>query len=54
MDSALRRLKITVKKKTLFHPKADPEQRQQYLKKRDELKKHHPIIYLDESGFRSH
>ena len=43
------------KKKTLKHPKADEQKRQQFLEAlNNNLSEHKPIIYLDESGFKSH
>lgn len=36
------------------HPKAKTELREQYLKDLNRLRYQHPIIYLDESGFKSH
>ena len=39
-------------KKTLNHPKADPEKRSIFCKKIDELKKQDKdLVYIDESGF---
>lgn len=39
-------------KKTLKHPKADPEKRSMFCKKIDELKKEDKhVVYIDESGF---
>ena len=35
-------------------PQPKPEIREKYLKTLDELKHKHPIVYLDESGFKSH
>ena len=53
IGDALKGLNITVKK-TLLHPKAKTELREQYLKDLNRLRYQHPIIYLDESGFKSH
>ncbi len=54
LGAALKRLNITVKKKTLSHPKADTKLRDKFILQVNELEKNHPIIYLDESGFKSH
>ena len=55
IGDALKRLNITVKKRPYgTHPKAKTELREQYLKDLNRLRYQHPIIYLDESGFKSH
>lgn len=48
---ALKRLGVTYKK-TLSHPKADPEKRNTFCQKINEFKElNRPLFYLDESGF---
>ena len=51
VKTAERRLGITYKK-TLNHPKADPERRSTFCQKIEESKKEDKqIVYIDESGF---
>lgn len=38
----------------MHHPQAKPDIREKYLKDLDQLKYKYPIVYLDESGFKSH
>lgn len=46
---------VLLKKKTLNHPKANAELRRLFLEQRQQFKADdRPIIYLDESGFKSH
>lgn len=48
---AKKRIGVTYKK-TLNHPKADPEKRSTFCRRLEELKKEEkPIVYIDESGF---
>ncbi|MBF7686122.1 transposase [Acinetobacter sp. B10A] len=41
-------------KKTLRHPQAKESLRSEFIEALDQLKQKHPIVYLDESGFKSH
>jgi transposase len=51
IGDALKRLKIS-HKKSLEHPKADPEKRQRFEEKIKSYEaENRPIIYIDESGF---
>lgn len=50
---ALKRLQIT-QKKTLKHPKTKPEEIEQFLSLKQKYEQsHHPIVYIDESGFKN-
>ncbi len=53
IGDALTRLKLTVKK-DFMPPAGKTEIREQYLNDLHELKNTYPIVYLDESGFKSH
>lgn len=51
--SALKRLGVTYKK-TLCHPKADPEKHSTFCQKLEKYKEEsRPIVCVDESGFAS-
>jgi len=51
---ALKRMNITRKKKTLRHPRADEQKREEFHRKRTEYEQQNrTIVYIDESGFAS-
>jgi len=46
---------VSLKKKTLNHPKVDKAKRQLFLEQLKQFEKDdRPIVYLDESSFKSH
>ncbi|WP_237415977.1 IS630 transposase-related protein [Acinetobacter nectaris] len=53
IGEALRRWGITIKK-TLHHPQAKEPLKSTFTRALDQLQQKHPIVYLDESRFKSH